>query len=308
MNEYVVKMSGISKTFKNFTALTNVDIELKKGKIYGLIGKNGAGKTTLMRIIAGLSFQTKGTLELFGKASTNSKYHEELRRLGCLIEYPNMNGNMTALENMKLHRIMRGIPNKNADKELLEMVGLKDTGRKTVKDFSLGMRQRLGIAIAMIGNPELLILDEPVNGLDPVGVVEIRNLVKDICSKRNICVLISSHNLPELFQTATDYIIIDKGCIKQKLTYDQLEEACKHHIEIECDDASKLALIIESKLNTNNYRVYKNGIVKLYDYIEDRKFVSKTIYENGIIPTKFAVEGDTLEQYFISVIGGSEND
>lgn len=303
----VLKVTGVSKQFKNFQALSNVNVELEKGKIYGLIGKNGAGKTTLMRMICGLSFPTTGTIELFGSQS-ESDYKQELRRIGCLIEYPSMNPSMTAKENLRLHRIMRGIPNQKLDQELLEMVGLSDTKKKKVRDFSLGMRQRLGIAIAMISNPELLILDEPVNGLDPVGVVEIRNLIKSVCEKQKITVLISSHNLPELYQTATDYIIIDKGEIKKVMTYDELEENCRHHLAIQCDDPQKLARIIETKLHTVNYKVMQDYTVKLYDSFEDLKAVSETIYSNGIIPVKFSVEGDTLEKYFLSLIGGSDND
>lgn len=307
MKECVLKTYNLTKQFKDNQVLHNVNIELKPGRIYGLIGKNGAGKTTLMRLIAGLSFPSEGRIELFG-AKTAKEYTKVLSRVGCLIEYPSMNGNMTAKENMKLHQIIRGIPDQDVNDKLLELVGLQDTGKKKVKDFSLGMRQRLGIAIAMIGNPELLILDEPVNGLDPVGVVEIRNLIRDICEKKHITVLISSHNLPELYQTATDYIIIDQGEIKQELTLEELEECCKHHILIEVKDVNKLAYILEKELHTTNYRVMREHKVKLYDYLDEREKVSRTLYENGLIPLTFSVEGDTLERYFISVIGGEQND
>lgn len=307
MEQYVVKTIGVTKQFHNFTALNDVSITLESGKIYGLIGKNGAGKTTLMRIIAGLSFPTKGSISLFD--STNTKeYQEELSRIGCLIEYPSMNGAMTAKENLKLHRIMRGIPQTNDDEELLHLVGLKDTGKKKVKDFSLGMRQRLGIAISLIANPELLILDEPVNGLDPVGVIEIRNLIKQICKERHICILISSHNLPELFQTATDYIIIDHGEIKQTLTLEELEERCRHHLVVECEETQQVALVLEQVLHTNQYRVMQDKSIWIDGFIDDRKSVMKAFFDNGILPTKFAVEGETLENYFLSVIGGAKND
>jgi ABC-2 type transport system ATP-binding protein len=306
MKEFVLKTDNITKSFRNFTALSNVSITLEAGKIYGLIGQNGAGKTTLMRLIAGLSFPTSGSLELFGHKG-EKELQEELKRIGCLIEYPSLNGNMTAKENMKLHRIMRGIPNAELDEELLELVGLSGTGKKKAKDFSLGMRQRLGIAIALLGSPELLILDEPVNGLDPLGVVEIRKLIIKLCEERHITILISSHNLPELYQTATDYIIIDKGVIKKTLTLEELEECCQHHIRIECSNPEQLAQVLESKLNTMKYKVMPDKSIKLYEYLEDRELVAKTIIENGIIPVHFAAEGDTLENYFISVIGGGRN-
>ncbi len=307
MNECVLKTKKLTKNFSKFCALKEVSITLQTGKTYGLIGQNGAGKTTLMRIITGLSFQTSGSIELFGH-SEEKELSEELKRIGCLIEAPSMNGNMSAKENLKLHRIMRGIPNTLLDTQLLELVGLKDIGKKMVKDFSLGMRQRLGIAIALIGSPELLILDEPVNGLDPLGVVEIRNLIKKLCEERNITVLISSHNLPELYQTATDYIIIDKGVIKQTITLEKLEECCQHHIKIECKEPERLSEILESKLHTTKYKVMPDQSIVLYDFLEERELVARTIIEGGIIPTRFSLEGETLENYFITAIGGNRND
>lgn len=306
MKEYVLRTSNITKKFNKFTALNNVSINLEPGKIYGLIGQNGAGKTTLMRMIVGLSYPTSGDIELFGH-SKSKEIQSELRRIGSLIEYPSLNGNMTAKENLKLHRIIRGIPNKELDSELLETVGLKDVGKKKVKDFSLGMRQRLGIAIALIGNPELLILDEPINGLDPVGVVEVRNLIKKLNEERKITILISSHNLPELYEVSTDYIIIHKGKIKKILSAEELQENCSHHIKIECSNPEHLAEVIEEKLKTKKFKVMPDKSIKLYDYIEKREVVSKTIYENGIIPITFSLQGDTLENYFLSIIGGDQN-
>ncbi len=306
MKDYVLKTNNITKRFRSFTALENVSIELEAGKIYGLIGQNGAGKTTLMRIIAGLSFPTSGKLELFGHKG-EKELQSELRRIGSLIEYPSLNGNMTAKENIKLHRIMKGIPDAKIDEELLELVGLKDTGKKKAKDFSLGMRQRLGIAIALLGNPELLILDEPVNGLDPLGVVEIRTLIKKMCEERQMTILISSHNLPELYQTATDYIIIDQGYVKKILTLEELDECCKHHISIICSKPEQLLQVLEMKLHTVNFKVMPDRSVKLYDYLDDMEPVIKTLFENGIFPTKFVAQGDTLENYFLSVIGGGQD-
>lgn len=307
MAEYVLKTENLSKNFKDFRALTNVSISLEKGKIYGMIGKNGAGKTTFMRIISGLSYQTEGTIALFGH-SERKELQNEFRRLGTLIEYPSLDGKMSASENIKVHRIIRGIPNEELDYALLEVVGLTDCGKKKVKDFSLGMRQRLGIAIALLTNPELLILDEPVNGLDPVGVVEIRKLIKKLSEERNITILISSHNLPELYQTATDYIIVDKGCVKQILSQEELDEKCQHFIKIESEEPEKLALVLESKLNTTNYKVMPDKSIRLFDYTDDKKLVAATIIQEGIVPLTFNLEGETLENYFLSVVGGAEND
>ncbi|UNK18381.1 ABC transporter ATP-binding protein [Paenibacillus sp. N3/727] len=306
MKRYVVKTNSLTKSYRTFFALHDVSITMEPGKIYGLIGQNGAGKTTLMRLLAGLSFPTKGNIELFGHRGERA-LQDERKRLGCMIENPGFVPYMTAKENLKFHRIMRGVPNKEIEGELLELVGLADTGNKKAKNFSLGMKQRLGIAIALLGNPELLILDEPINGLDPLGVVEIRNLLKKLCEERQMTILISSHNLPELYQTVTNYIIIHKGEIKQTLTLEQLDENCKHHIHISCDQPEKLTSVLEMQLNTTNYKVMPDKTVKLYDYWNEKDLVAKTVYENGIVVSKFSIEGDTLENYFISVIGGDRD-
>ncbi len=307
MSNYVLKTTNLCKRFKSYKALDNVSVTLEKGKIYGLIGKNGAGKTTLMRIVSGLSYATEGTIELFG-ASSAKQYNKQLSKIGTLIEYPSLNGRMTAKQNIKLVKIMRGIKDKSVDDELLEMVGLGSVDpKKKVKDFSLGMRQRLGIAIAMLTNPELLILDEPVNGLDPVGVVEIRNLIKKLNQEKNITVLISSHNLPELYQTATDYIIIDKGVIKQTLTLDELEKKCEHYLSITCDDPDKAIKVIENELGTKKYKRMQDGSIRLYDFVDEKQKVSDALFNNHIKIYEFSRLGETLENYFLSVIGESGN-
>jgi ABC-2 type transport system ATP-binding protein len=306
MKENALRTNNLTKSYHGVNALHDVSVTLEAGKIYGLIGLNGAGKSTLMRLVAGLSIPTSGSIELFGHRGEKA-LQAERKRLGCLIEYSSMIPSMTAKENLKLHRIMRGIPNKEIEEELLTLVGLSDSGKKKTKDYSLGMKQRLGIAIALLGSPELLILDEPINGLDPLGVVEVRNLLKKLCEERCMTILISSHNLPELYQVATDYIIIHKGNIKKTLTLTQLEECCKCHILIECDQPEKLVNILEMQLSTQNYKVMPDKTVKLYDHLDDKESVTKVILENGIAVTNFSVEGDTLENFFISVIGGDQN-
>ncbi|MCL6603189.1 MAG: ABC transporter ATP-binding protein [Paenibacillus sp.] len=306
MKEYVLRTDNLTKSYRGVNALHGVSVTLKAGKIYGLIGQNGAGKTTLMRLVAGLSFPTSGTLELFGHRGDKALQLER-KRLGCMIEYPSITPGMTAMDNLRLHRIIRGIPNEEVELELLTIVGLSNTGNKKAKNFSLGMKQRLGIAIALLGNPELLILDEPINGLDPIGVVEIRNLLKKLCEERQMTILISSHNLPELYQTATDYIIIHKGEVKQSLTLAQLEERCKHHIVISSDNLEKLVSVLEMELNTTNYTVMPDKTVKLYDYLDQKEQVSRVLFENGILVTNLSNAGDTLEDYFFSIVGGDSH-
>ncbi|MDF2858150.1 MAG: transporter related [Neobacillus sp.] len=307
MSKYILQTNGLTKSFHGANALKNVSLSLEAGKVYGLIGQNGAGKSTLMRIVAGLSFPSSGSIELFGHTG-DKELQIERKRIGCMIEYPSLAPNMTAKENLKLHRIMRGIPNKEVEDELLTLIGLDGTGKKKTKNFSLGMKQRLGIAVALLGNPELLILDEPINGLDPIGVVEVRKLLKKLCEERHMTILISSHNLPELYQTATDYIIIHKGEIKQTLPLAGLEELCKRHLLISCDQPEKLVGILEMKLNTTNYNVMPDKTVRLYDYLDEKEKVSRVLYENGIMIINLSNEGDTLEDYFISIVGGGKND
>jgi len=307
MKEYVLKTKNLTKSYHDNKVLQDVSIALEAGKIYGLIGRNGAGKTTLMRLVTGLAFPTEGSIELFGK-SDKASLQLERKRLGCMIEYPSFIPYMSAEENLDYHRMIRGVPSKTIVKELLEMVGLSNTGKKKAKNFSLGMKQRLGIAISLLSDPELLILDEPINGLDPIGVVEIRKLLTKLCEERQITIIISSHNLPELYQLATEYIIIHEGQIKQSITLEELGEKCKHHFLIGCNQPEKLVSVLEMKLNTSNFIVMPDKTVKLYDYLEDRDLVAKTIYDNGILVSNFSVQGDTLEDYFISVIGGDHND
>lgn len=216
----MIQLKNVTKRYRGVPVLQNCNLNFEKGKIYGLVGKNGAGKTTMMRMVAGLSIPSEGKIE---KAS---------EYIGMLIEAPALNGSMTAKENLRFYRILCE-PERIAfsDEELLKLVGLDNVEKKRVKDFSLGMRQRLGIAVALLGSPDFLMLDEPVNGLDPIGVIEIRNLVKSLNQKYAMTILISSHNLAELYQTATDYIIIDNGIVKKEIAQEQLEQENNGNLE-----------------------------------------------------------------------------
>lgn len=302
----VLQTNGLTKTYHGFSALHDVSITLETGRIYGLIGQNGAGKSTLMRMVAGLGFPTAGSITLFGHGGEKA-LQEERKRIGSMIEHPSLIADMTAKENLRFHRLIRGVPNAETEDKQLELVGLTDTGRKKARDFSLGMKQRLGIACALLSNPELLILDEPINGLDPLGVVEIRNLVIKLCKERQMTILISSHNLPELYQTATDYIIIHKGEIKQTLTLAELDERCRHHLRIQCDQPEKLAVVLEERLHTHSYQVLPDKTVKLFDYLDKKEQVANVLFDNGIVVTGLSKEGETLEDYFVSLIGGEKH-
>lgn len=301
----VFKSDGLTKIYHETKALNNVCLTMEKGRIYGLIGQNGAGKTTLMRIMTGLASPTSGSYELFGQTSEKG-IREARRRIGCVIEYPSIIGSMSAKENIALHRVLKGMPNNAREDELLNLLGVGNTGKKKAKNFSLGMKQRLGIADALIGSPEFLILDEPINGLDPMGIIEIRNLLTDLCRNHGITVLISSHNLPELYQVATDYIIMHKGEIIRTLTAVELDEECRQYIVIRSTDEGRLANVIETKLNTSNFKVMPDKSIQLYDFIDRVEFVAETLHRNDVVVLELSVSGDSLENYFTNLIGGIE--
>ena len=307
MNSIVLEAQGITKKYRETLALDHVDLKLEKGKIYGFIGKNGAGKTTFLRLITGLAFPMEGSLSLFGKSGEKS-LQEQRKRIGSLIETPALYPYMTAWQNMEVQRLQRGIPDKSVIDKTLKMVGLANTGKKKVRNFSLGMRQRLGIAMALLNTPEFLVLDEPINGLDPAGMVEIRNLIKELNREYGMTILISSHLLEELHNTATDFIFIDSGRVLEKLTYEELNEKCKQHIEIKVKDTEKAVLVMEERLHTDNFKMLPDGTIQLYDYLDDIESVAVAFSEAQVLVVGLAVTGDTLEEYFISKVGGGSHE
>lgn len=300
--EPVLVTRGLTKRYGETAVVDEVDLELRRGGIYGLIGPNGAGKTSLMRLVCGLSTPTSGRIELFGSRKP-TELARQRARLGVLIEEPGLNRTMTAAENLDLHRVIRGVPSRTLTGELLELVGLQGTGRKRAQDFSLGMRQRLGIAIALVANPELLLLDEPVNGLDPRGVVEMRELFRRLAETRDLTILISSHNLPELYQTATDYVIIDRGRVREAITLADLEQRMQHSLRIGCTDTARLTATLET-LGLGDIRVLPDGTLRVLTPVPDLERLLRDLVSRDLYPTTFVVESDTLEGYFLSVIGG----
>lgn len=300
----VLRTRSLTKRYRGGAAVENLDLHLERGRVYGLIGRNGAGKTTLMRMVCGLVTPTGGEIELFGRPARPGRgpAQEDLRRLGCLIEAPGLQMRMSARANLHLHRIIRGIPSPTLEDELLGLVGLADAGDKRVGEFSLGMRQRLGIAIALVAGPELLILDEPVNGLDPVGVVEMRRLMVDLARERGTTILVSSHNLPELYQTATDYLIVDRGRLRRSLNHDELVEHCSRHLVLRCSDTPALVRALE-EMGAGRLRVMADGAVRLLDPPPDREALVRDLVARDLVPTTIAEEGQSLEEYFLAVVG-----
>lgn len=306
MGSVILQAQALTKEYKHTVALDHIDLQIEKGKIYGFIGQNGAGKTTFLRLITGLAFPTSGTLSLWEK-SGRTELQEQRKRIGCMIETPALFPTMTAYQNMEVQRIQRGIPDKEIIRKTLEMVGLNDTGRKIVRNFSLGMRQRLGIAIALLNTPEFLILDEPINGLDPAGIVEIRNLLKSLNKEYGMTILVSSHILEELYQTASDFILIDNGKIIEEISEHELNEKCKRHIAIKTADVQKAMLVLEEQLHTDNFKLMPDNTIRLYDYLNNVEQVAATLSNAHILVTGLSITGDTLEDYFLSKVGGANN-
>ena len=293
MNEIILKTNNLTKKYKEFIALDNVNLSISKGDIYGLIGRNGAGKTTLMKIITTLANKTAGEFELFGKKDNNLT--ETKRRIGCLIENPAFFPNLSAVNNLKYYAIQKGIVDNKQIDEAIELVGLSEAKNKKFKTYSLGMKQRLGIAFAILDNPDFIILDEPINGLDPIGISELRDLFKKLNLEKNITILISSHILNELYQVSNKLCIIEKGKVIKEITKEQLDEECSKCIVIKTKETSKVAVILEEQLKTKNYKIIDNTEIRLYDYLENSSKVNKTLIKNDIDIISLYESGITLK-------------
>jgi ABC-2 type transport system ATP-binding protein len=303
LSEYVLKTIGLTKVYSGKAANDGIDISIKQGDIYGLIGNNGAGKTTLFRMITGLIAPTKGSMELFGKRSEN-EIAAMRRRLGCVIETPALYPGMTARENLEYRRRLLGLPDKKAIDEVLKTVRLQDTGGKKVKRFSQGMKQRLGIAIALLGNPDFLILDEPVNGLDPAGIIEVRELLLRLNADMGVTILISSHILSELSKLVTRYGIISGGKLVEQIYSEELDERCRRYINIKVDDVSKASFILETVIGASKYEVIQDGTIRLYEMFGSVGSINAELVRHGILVEEIKITGRDLEAYFISLMGG----
>lgn len=301
MKEVVLKTNNLTKQYNKNVVLDNVNITIKKGDIYGLIGHNGAGKTTLMKIITTLASPTSGTFELFNTCSENDELFDNKKRVGSLIEYPAFYPNLSAYDNLKYYTIQRGIVDKNQINKVLELVNLTGTGKKKVKTFSLGMKQRLGIALAILNSPDFVILDEPINGLDPIGISELRDTFKKL-SDNGITLLISSHILSELYLLANEFGFLENGKLIKELSKEELDLECSKCLVIKTDDSKKVSVLLEKELNTNNYKVINNEEIRVYDYTDDSDKVSDVLVNNKIKIKGFYESGISLEEYFKEII------
>lgn len=300
MSNIVLQTKNLTKKYKNFTALDQANITIRQGDIYGLIGRNGAGKTTLMKVITTLTKKSSGSFVLFG--SNDQNLTESRRRIGCLIESPAFFPNLSAYENLKYYAIQKGIVDYQQIDDALKLVQLETEKKKKFKNLSLGMKQRLGIAFAILDNPDFIILDEPINGLDPIGISDLRDTFHKLNEERGITLLISSHILSELYAVANKFCIIEQGKVVQELTKEELDFACSKCIVIRTDDIQAATVVLEETLKTTNYKVIDNREIRLYDYLGHTDQVNKAMVKKDINIMSLTETGITLEDYFKSVI------
>ena len=307
MQEVILATRNLTKKYNNIAAVRDINLEVKQGQIYGLVGKNGAGKTTLLRMITGQSYATEGGMVLFG-ASTEADLCKERKRIGAIIETPSFYSYMSGKDNLEYYRIQRGIPGKQCVAEALEEVGLTEAANKKYKSYSLGMKQRLGLALALMNRPELLLLDEPINGLDPFGIVEIRKLLFKLNQEKNITILISSHILSELSNLVNYYGFIDKGKLIKQLSAEDLSKECNKYIELKVDNVDRMTALLETKLNCHSYKLTPDYAIHIYEYLDQPKKISELAVTNGIGLLSLMVKEINLENYFIQLVGGESND
>ena len=306
---YILRTNSLIKTFGNEEVVSNVNMNIKKGEIYGFLGPNGAGKTTIMKMITNLIKPTSGEIELFGEKLTDTSY-EVLKRIGTIIEYPVFYDKLTGRENLELHLEYMGCHDTKAIDKSLELLNLRNIDKKPVKDFSLGMKQRLGIARAISTKPELLILDEPINGLDPMGIKEIRELLKMLCKEYGITILISSHILGEIEQIADTIGVINNGMLIEEVSMDSIRSRNAEYIEIITKDCEKASYILVNELNISNFRVEDNSLIKIYDLSVPQSIISKTLILGQVNIEGIIKKNNSLEEYFLSLTsnGGMVND
>jgi ABC-2 type transport system ATP-binding protein len=303
--DYVLRADALCKQYKHFKALDNLSLHIPKGAIYGLVGKNGAGKTTLIRLICGLQSPTAGSYTLYGVRHDRPAILASRRRMGAVVETPSIYLDLTARENLIEQYLVLGLPSFDGIDDLLELVGLADTGKKKAKNFSLGMRQRLGIAVALAGDPDFLVLDEPANGLDPEGIVEIRELILKLNRERQITVLISSHILDELSRLATHYGFIDGGQMVREISAADLEAACRKCTRLKVSDTKTLARVLDTW--NLSYDILPGGEADIYAEVNITRLVLALNEEHCEI-LNVQERDENLESYYINLIGGGRHE
>lgn len=307
MEKEILKISNLSKLYQGKAALNHVSMSIRQGQIYGLVGNNGAGKTTLMRMITGTSFWDAGSMELFGVEQSN-KIGRERKRVGALLETPAFFENMSGRQNLEYYRIQLGIPGKQWVEELLLQVGLTEAAEKKVRAYSMGMKQRLGIALALLNHPDFLILDEPVNGLDPKGIIEIRNILQRLTREKGITILISSHILAELANIATYFCFMDKGKVLEEISREALEEKCQTYLELKISDGERMSVLLEQHFPHLRYRVYPENTIHIYGNMDNVQEISELAVKQGVGLLGLTQKTLDLENYYMNLVGDNEGE
>jgi len=298
---YIIQTNQLNKHYKGNTIISNVNMHVKKGEIYGFLGPNGAGKTTVMKMIMNLVKPTSGEIIICDEKLTSTSY-EILKRMGSIIEYPIFYDKLTARENLELHADYMGYYNKNAINETLDLVQLKNIEGKAVKDFSLGMKQRLGLARAILTKPEILILDEPINGLDPVGIKEFRNLFQMLSKEYGMTLLISSHILGEIEQIADTIGVIKDGILVEEVLMDTIRQQNTEYIEIKTNDVKKAAYVLTEVLSIRNFKILDDSTIRIYDLNTSQGELSRSLVLNDVLVESINRKDNTLEDYFLKMI------
>lgn len=300
--EMIVTGSKLTKLYGQTAALKNASIAIRRGSIYGLVGNNGAGKTTFLKILAGQIYPTEGSFVMLG-ADSKGNLGAVRKRTDAIIENPGFYPKLTAKQNLEYYRIQRGIPGKNVVDRMLEEVGLSNVAKRRFENLSLGMKQRLGLALALMGEPEFLILDEPINGLDPAGIVEIRNLLLKLNREKGVTILISSHILTELQNIATDYGFLNKGEVVEQISAEKLREKCCAYLEIKVTDAAAYAALLETELLCTKYRVLPGNCIHILEWVDNIQDYSALAVKHGIGLLGFEMKEINLENYYMQLIG-----
>ena len=303
VNDYIIETHNLTKKYGSQTSVSHLNIHVKKGRIYGLLGRNGAGKTTTMRMLLGLTAPTSGEVTIFGKPFQGNEKNI-LPRIGCLIESPGFYPNLTGTENLKIFAELRGLRSPKYIKNALELVNLPYRDKKLFSQYSLGMKQRLAIALAVMHNPELLILDEPINGLDPIGIAEVRDFIRELCDTSGKTILISSHILSEISLLADDVGIIDHGKLLEEESLKELEAKNAKFIHFCVSDAQKAAKIIAATFHSKDFRLTDANNLYLYDMTLPVERINRSFVESGIEIQEVHLCEDTLEDYFKKITGG----
>ncbi len=298
--ENIIEAKKLTKQYRDCTALHQVNFTIKRGEIYGLVGANGAGKTTFLKMVAGQIFPSEGEVVLFG-AYRQKEQEVQRKRMGCLIENPAFFPQLSIEQNMEYYRLQKGIPGKQIVVDTLKLVGLWDVRKKRGNTLSLGMKQRLGLAIALLGEPELLLLDEPINGLDPAGIIEMRSLLKRLNQEKNMTIIISSHILSELEHLATVYGFLDKGKFLEQISAKALHEKCGKYLEITVSDVEKYTMLLEKQLEHADYLVLEDGTLRIYELQQDVEKYSALASKNGIGIRSMSVKQNNLEDYYMNL-------